>query len=460
MKLSGTDRAALCNVVLLGFFALGLGLSLLVVNFRTAIVLSQPVELNGEGITVSLPAGTGWQSLPNWTYEQDNSFTLVSVFKIQDRSIAEVRWQLQLAQRPLPAEELLAHYAARFSGQAGEMQRFESSVSFVWMYLFPRAAQEELLLALCPLDSNRVLLLQIRCYAEPLYIRELFEFLAASVAVNPDPRRAEGIRMVQELAQKIQTDGTINPAAPLSYLIRAADGTPLGYSRITPADSGPDETLPAAFDVTTVLRERNGAGRTVQEFRAAPDLSEFIWNTTRLARRKADQASLHRQPDGTLKIQDSYGRRESYWPAPAAVPEILLPAMARQLMEDSAPEILIDLIASNGSIVPTALRVINPQEAAVKVDDTRYAVKVDFLHHEDNYEEYYFDAELNPLGKYESFPAQAPRLWIRTTEKELLFHFGNLFDAPPKSASLIGGPERLVARPMDALIRQKGSPNG
>lgn len=434
MKSATIDRAALCNVVLLGLFALGLGLSLLVVQFRTAIVLSEPVVLPGGGLSVSVPVGSGWQSLPDWTYEQDNSFTLVSVFQMNRRPLAEVRWQVQLAEEADSAERLLRRYVERFGGQAGEIRVFEGAVRFAWLYVFPPMGNEELLLAVGVLDQNRVLRLHLRCYAQPLYVEELFEALAASVRVTSSGRREKGTELVHALAEggySAWRQALAGP--PASYLIRTANGTPIGYARTHAVEADPIDSLESGLDFRMVLRSPGQAEQIVRRFRAAEDLSEFVWVSTRSQRRGADQTVLRRLGDGTLQIQDVYGRREICHPGPSALPEILLPALVGRVAESGPGDILIDVIAAGGSIVPTAVTKIDPQAASGQMDSARYVVRVDFLHHEDNFEEYYFDSEMRQIGKYEHFPSQASRLWRRATEKELLLHFGNLFDGPAKS---------------------------
>lgn len=426
MKFSGFDKASLCNVVLLGLFALGLGLSSLIVHFRTTIVLSEPVELPGEGLSVTVPIGTGWESLTEWTYERDNSFTLVSVFRVQGPPIAEVRWQVRLAERPLSAEELLQYYAGRFPGQAGEIQFFDSSVPFTWMHLFPRISNEELLLAVSVLEGSRVLLLQLRCYAEPLYnISKLFEYLAASVQVHADPRRTQGTKLVNDSTDRFYHNWREDLTdQPMAFLIRSANGSLIGYRKISAVPLNSSDSLQTGLYYEEVFGGNSGSSKMTSQFQAAEDLSEFVWTSTQIIRRKANRTILQRQNDGALKIQDPYGRQDTYWPAPGAAPEILMPVLTRVLLDTSESEVIIDVISSNGSIVPTVLSKMNLPAVSEKAESIQYAVKVDFLHEADNYEEYYFDQEMNLIGKYENFPAQTPRLWDRVTEKDLLIHFG------------------------------------
>lgn len=435
MKATTIDKASLCNVALLGFFALGLALSFLMVRSRTDVDLSAPVKLAGEGISVALPVGTGWKTLTEWTYERDNSFTLVSAYSMQGPPLAEVRWQYRLAEKPQSAEDLLRQYAARFSGQAGEIQQFDCALSFRWIHLFPRTSNEELLLAVAVPAEGRVLLLQLRSNIEPLYLRDLFERLAASVQIDTDPRREAGKKLAEELADQIYPDWLREiTAQPAVFLIRGTGTPPVGYSRTIAASIEPEESLQTGLDYEEIQAESRDPGKTSGRFRTAEDGSEFVWITNRILRRRASQTSLGLQSDRTLEIRDSYGRQDTVWPSPSAVPEILLPALARAMTRPDQPDVIVDVIASAGWIVPAILSQETAGAASETMEQTQVVIRVNFLHDAENFEEYYYDSQRNWIGKYERMPGQAPRLWKKATREELLFYFGDLFDKPEKSA--------------------------
>jgi len=436
MKTNIVDKTSLCNVILLGLFAVGLGLSSLLVKSRTAIELSEPIPLPGEGLSVRVPTAAGWKSLTEWSYERDNSFTLVSRYSIQGPPIAEVRWQYRLAEKKLPAEDLLREYAGRFSGQAGEIQQMETSLKFYWMHLFPRTSNEDLLLAVAVPAEGRALLLQIRCFTEPLYIRDLFEHLAGGVRIQDDPRREVGNQLAAKLRQG-EYGKWLHQISnlPRPFMIGTTGDKPVGYSKTTAFLKDSGQSLPTGLDYEEVLPTGREPGKTASRLRAAEDLSEFVWTTDRLMRRRASQTALHYQPAGFLEIQDSYGRNDSVWPASSALPEILLPAMAWTMAQSAhQTEAVIDVIASAGWIVPAVFSIRNAPQDAVKLDTIQVVVRVDFLHDEKSFEEYYFDSQLNPIGKYEQTPGQVPQLWKPAAQEEILFYFGNLFDKPDKSA--------------------------
>ena len=74
------------KIAFLGLFIVALLIARFIVVWRSAIVLSEPIELDCAGLSVSIPAGNGWQSEKQWKYQQ-NSFTLGSFFNPGSGSI-------------------------------------------------------------------------------------------------------------------------------------------------------------------------------------------------------------------------------------------------------------------------------------------------------------------------------------------------------------------------------------
>jgi hypothetical protein len=116
------------------------------------------------------------------------------------------------------------------------------------------------------------------------------------------------------------------------------------------------------------------------------------------------------------------------------VPEILLPFYVWHFAQSSYERALSDLISAAGLIVPTELTRLDAASSRIKSESVKYVIKADFLHDPQNFEEYYFDAEGNLLGKYENYADLQNRLWEKSTMKQIIFYFGDLFQSPEKVA--------------------------
>lgn len=417
MKLNNLDKTSLASAFLLLLFAAGLGLAMLLVKARSAFLFSVPIPLPGEGLSVVLPTGPGWKTLSEWTYEQDNSFALVATYSIQGSPSAEVRWQYKLADRPLAPQTLLEQIARQFNGPVSIIQTTSGPLSFAHILLFSRVQGEQILLGAAVPQEGRLLLLQLKSYAEHSYLTELYEQLTARVQFQPDPRRQVGRQLFENLANRFfpQWLETLDRRAEI-FLLSPVSGRPIGYSKTTAVKS--ETNLPAAFEQEQVFRQSDSP-QSLIHFESAQNLSEFVWITARQSRRGPLQTQVRRLTDGSVQIEDSYRRKTVCWPAPDAVPEILLPLTALAMLDAEKSEAVLDIIATSGQVVPVLVSRSEPQKTASLPEQTKYTVKIRFLHHPDNYEEYYFGAEQTLLARLEALPGQPSRLWRRADETDL-----------------------------------------
>ena len=67
------------KIALLGLFAISLLTARLVVGLRSTLLLSEPIPLQGTGLSVSVPTGNGWRSQQGWA-RKGNTYILGSIF--------------------------------------------------------------------------------------------------------------------------------------------------------------------------------------------------------------------------------------------------------------------------------------------------------------------------------------------------------------------------------------------
>ena len=124
MDIEKVKRYSLIEVAFLAIFMIGLLTTHLIVKFRAKVVLSDLVLLPGSGLSVSMPAGPGWERTAAWQYEEsENSMTLVGQFRQPGRGNMEVRWRYVFSTPDGSEHELLEGYAQKIGA---EIQSFET----------------------------------------------------------------------------------------------------------------------------------------------------------------------------------------------------------------------------------------------------------------------------------------------------------------------------------------------
>jgi hypothetical protein len=70
------------KMALLALFVLALLTARLVVGLKSAVSLSEPIELPCEELSVSMPSGNGWHSEEQWEF-RENTFAVRSLFTLR-----------------------------------------------------------------------------------------------------------------------------------------------------------------------------------------------------------------------------------------------------------------------------------------------------------------------------------------------------------------------------------------
>lgn len=423
--LKDRHRNALVNLYLFALFVLGLLLSMMMGEARSGFELSEPIPLRDQGLCVSLPVGPGWQIVDQWRYERDSSFTLVGRYAIDRYPIAEIRWQYLLAAQPGDARQILEQQLARYSDAYRPVLHAGEETDFVWAFIQPEPGQEAAV-GVSVLSPGRVLILQISARNQPLLAEDLFLALTGSVRYR-SPRALEtGRRLIETTA------GWAPPAetpADEAFLISDESGLKVGYyqARFESAAGTPSQIH---LESSVYLRQ----GRQIQQIRQSLTVEPFLDNLqwTCLSQntrpRQALEYRLQSGEDQTLRLIDPAGQSHTLRPTAVTVPEPLLPMAAARLLAMDDETALVDVLSCRGQFVPTHLRKIPPPG-----DDIAAAVRIDYLHSEDNSEELYFDADGELIGKLEKLPGRPALRWQRSTREQILLHFGNLFETPGRS---------------------------
>jgi hypothetical protein len=104
------------KIAFFGLFIAVLLIACFIVIWRSAIVLSKPIELNCAGLSVCIPTGAGWRSEKQWKYQQ-NAFSLDSFFGPGPGSVTTiVSCRYQLAATKAAPEVLFEEKASAVGG--------------------------------------------------------------------------------------------------------------------------------------------------------------------------------------------------------------------------------------------------------------------------------------------------------------------------------------------------------
>lgn len=420
-------RYSAAEIVLLGIFALGLGLSLVLVKVRGRIEAGEPVELPGSGLSAALPKGSEWETAGGWRYESDNAYVLLGQMRSRGRAVMTVRWRYMLCDAAEESEVFLMGQAERAHGQLEPLGVLPGAVAMTYGRIYvPSESGEEFLVGVSHLGFGRRLELTIGYQNDPLFAENAFRTLAQGVVYERSALLEAGSERVsryyKELAEQITAT---NAQREAGFTIKDAAQRPVGYavSRYFAYDGNGEGHL----RVTERQFESSGV-YTESDFWLTGSDAAFTWKTkTWLPRVEEPRVvELHADGAGQLSVQKHSERSQTFGRTPMMLPAPLLSEFAAG-QRDAEEAIMIDVLTGGGFVVPTRLRRVGPEESSIRSTNEVVIVRAEYFHAEGAYEDFVFDPSGRCLGRFEQPSRRPGRLWEAATEEQLREIFGERF---------------------------------
>ena len=227
-------RYSAVEVVLLAIFALGLGLSLIVVRVRGHVEPGEPVALPGSGLAAAIPKGDKWQSAGGWHYETDNAYVLLGQMHVAGRPEMRVRWRYALCEDAGDPEQVLQTLADTAGGKLVLLGMAEGPVPLVFGRIYvPAQGGQDFLMGVASLDFGRRLELQISYRSDGWFAENVFRTLAANIRYERPAALQAGAERVHTFFEDIETTAgglfIPNAARQLHYLVKDVADRPLGF---------------------------------------------------------------------------------------------------------------------------------------------------------------------------------------------------------------------------------------
>ncbi len=354
------------KIAFFGLFIAVLLIAYLLVTWRSAIVLSEPIELNCAGLSVCIPTGGGWQSENRWKYQQ-NAFTLDSFFTPSPGSItAIVSCRYHLAAMGTAPEALFKEKASviggskiaktghRLSSSFAKGQQNKSIPTIDWAHIEGPKALFDTFFGVVQLPNNRRLDIEVYQDMDDTELaEEIFNSVTGSLKFTDNQLLEAGSKIVTEIKGKgldsfLASVGNKQKWDPESFfLIKDAKGRTTGF---TMEALGCPEAGRFGAESFYYIRGRYDQEQ-VTFFRSDNNLNEFIWKSETRGR-SGIEILLDKNGIMTVRETDLQAKEKDYQISPAAIPDILSKYIFDQMLDSNQEEILVDIIGAAGKITP------------------------------------------------------------------------------------------------------------
>lgn len=357
-----TKRYIAEKIALAGLLVISLLVARLVVELRSVIRLTSPIELSRLGLSVSMPQGNGWRCDGKWGYG-DDGYTVNSIFAVgagQVRSYA--RCHYLLVSRQTTSQERFSEDAARMNGEVVETGRIDTGqndankptpagrIVVDWARI--SGNELEMVSGVCELAGGRQLEIDVlQTGDERGLARNIFERIVKGIQFNDNGLLQAGAQVVSEV-RDAGPRGIADDNQPVFFILFDSKGKAIGFTMdsMEIREDGESAVRAASY----FYRRGLGASEQAGFFRGDAAFGQFDWrfvdNSPRTGRKGIEMSA----DSGVLTVRKSgaAGGQKEYVLGEAAVPDIVLEPVLQKVLGGDQREIVVDVIRPEGAIVP------------------------------------------------------------------------------------------------------------
>jgi hypothetical protein len=428
------------TIALPGLLVISLLAAWLVMQSKTGIRMSGPIELDRSGLSVSMPSGNGWKCDEKWVFE-DNSLNISSIFAVSgrtERSYAQCRYLLA-ADEETAKERLEQEYSGTNLVVTG--QSTADSLTIDWATINTDSGVE-IILGVCKLNKGRQLEIEVlQTASEQEMAKEIFEKIVNGIQFSDNGLLQAGARLISTIRAEgldIGEDDSEKQSTSF-FTITDSHNKTIGFTM--------DAMILEKTDSNTVIKAADyyylrgaSASEQVGYFRGSSDLQQFIWRVETISGtgRKgivisADSGllSIRRLRTGSPLNRRTGKETGEYELSETAVPDIALDPILKKAMDGNTQAIVIDIIRSDGIISPIYIEKMSPGKEQAEGD----SIKIEWLDGRNYRQECYYDSS-NKTEKIVLTQENAYTL-NRTDANEIAKIF-------PERASLVNNKKQLL----------------
>ncbi|MGD8499118.1 MAG: hypothetical protein PVJ86_00630 [Phycisphaerales bacterium] len=369
------------KIALLGLFVVALLTARLVVALKSALLLTEPIQLHHTGLSASMPAGNGWRSEKQWKY-RENVFTLTSSFALgSGEPTAWAQCRYLLAAETTTPEMRFEQEASEVDGAIVETDQTRTdTLTIDWAHIENPKILLSMFLGNTKLPDNRQLDIEVYQIAtsDPELAEQAFKRIVKSLNFEDSQLLKTGAEIIAQVKRKGLDSYLDNQNQQAFFLIKDSARRTIGFTMNVLIDSGRDDYLNIRAAGSFYIRGGQEQGTS---FQSSNTLDEFLYKSETHGRTGRSGAEIVTDGAGIMTVR-KFGpqpEEKNYGLSPAAIPDIFLDQLFRQMLENNTQEVVVDVIQADGKIIPTHVSGIQVTKDIAADEDAAYVFKLEFL---------------------------------------------------------------------------------
>jgi hypothetical protein len=391
------------KIALLGLFIIALLVARLIVGLRSAVVLSEPIELPHTGLKISIPVGNGWRSKKLWLCQEDG-FVLNSQFTLNSSNLTALaicKYRF-FADGTLP-DERFKQRAVKVDGVIVNTDKIQmDTLGVEWAHIEKPEVNINIFMGTVELPNNRQLDIEVSENTGDFKLtEEVFSSIVKSINFHNNRLLEKGAEIVTGLKNKGINSFVNSQGRKAFFLVADSSKHPIGFIMEVLVSYRFYEKFNIRGAGLVYIRGRNTQERATT-FKSDNSFDKFAWKSETHSSglgRSGTEINLDEGGQMTVEKIDEESRQKSYYLSAAAIPEILLEELFLQILDSGEKEIIIDKIEANGKITPTFISRIEPGDDSAADNEAAYILKLEFLDGRDFYQLIYFNDRKQPYKK-------------------------------------------------------------
>ena len=383
-------------MALLGLFILALLAARLVVALKSAVLLSEPIELPRSGLSLSVPMGNGWYSEEKWEC-QENTFVVSSVLSLaSDNPVAQARCRYLLAAEPTAHRIRFEQRASEVDGTIVKTDQTQTAALTIdWAHIEKPEILLDMFMGTAELPNKRQLDIEVNQITGDTELAEqTFRAIVTSLDFQDNHLLGAGAEIVETIKRKGLAGFLDSQDRQTFYLVQDSMGRAVGFASDVLTDSGSD----APFNMQTAGFSYIEGRHTVEQatsFQCTDKLDEFVYRSQARGTAGRIAAQIVLDKTGTMTVTRSGVQPEekNYRLGPAAIPDVFLDQILGQMLDSGKEEIVVDVVDARGKITPTFVSRIETAKDDPGGRDAVYVFKLELLDGRGFYEQLYLNEQ-------------------------------------------------------------------
>jgi hypothetical protein len=383
-----TEKTAFAVVLVISLVA-----AQAVVNLRSFIRLSPPIELNKSGLSVSMPRGSAWKNDEKWKFNGDG-FAINSSFNAGDNmSRSYARCHYILAEKQMTLQEHFNEYAAIFNSEPVETGQISIQGMVVdWAKISDANEQTpsvpfEIMFGFCRLPEGRCLEIEVLTTEDEKGLAsKIFNAIIKSIRFRDNGLLKAGIQIVSGCKSRGLSEPLNRREKQVFFsVLTDASNRPAGFTMDAMAtEQNPEARVNAA---SYFYRKGRPSEEEIGFFKANASFTKFTWRIENRAGSTGKGLEISAE-DQNLMIKEQ-GSEKEHIISKAAVPEIIIDTVLETFADGNQYAVIIDIIGADGTISPLYAEKTEPEK------DGNQIINVELLSERAAKQKIYFDKSKN-----------------------------------------------------------------